>query len=758
MTDDTALPGPIDPATGQPDHTAEVATLGSWFRQNAVSLVLTAVAVGLVCVYLNPVGVAKVLVGLGLVIFLHELGHFLAAKWCDVHVKTFSIGFGPAVPFCSYRWGETTYMVGVVPLGGYVSMVGEGEGANDDDGEEDPRSFKNKSVGQRMLIISAGVVLNVVLGMAFFMAAYLHGVREKPATVAQVESGSAAWRAGIRTDTDIVRINGRLNPVFADIQPVVMSTVKGESVSLDLDHAGKRETLVVEPARDEGVYFPQLGVAPPSRLVLDSLRKRGVRPVQPGSPASEATPPFEPGDTVVGMTDPADRDEVTPLPADPRDTGKAQPDFNAYARRLVLLAGKPITFEVERAGGGKRERITVAPSFHVDLGARMRMEKVAAVRKGSPAEKAGVQAISAGDPAVAGDKIVAVGLPQAGGGREWLANGKRPVEAGPADPVRPLDPVKLPFEIDRWAFASPPPPSKVVTVVVLREVDHTEKRVALDLPFDDSFRFDNERVVNTNSPLPVPGLGLAYRVEASVDAVEPPAPGAPPAEGGLKPDDVIEAVQFQAVDPAGEVKKGPWNEIKSNQWASVDSALQGQSSPAVNLKVKRGDQVVELTVTARPDKTWPTTGNRGFYFQDDFRIVKAADAADALGLGVRRTVRFIRDTYLTLYAMARGRISPKTMSGPLTIASVSYRFAEEDFWQFLLFLGMISVNLAVVNFLPIPVLDGGHMVFLILEKVLGRPVPERMFAVAMYTGLFLILSLMVFVIFLDVKRLFFGWF
>ena len=89
---------------------------------------------------------------------------------------------------------------------------------------------------------------------------------------------------------------------------------------------------------------------------------------------------------------------------------------------------------------------------------------------------------------------------------------------------------------------------------------------------------------------------------------------------------------------------------------------------------------------------------------------------------------------------------------------MSYRFAGEDFWQFLLFLGMISVNLAVVNFLPIPVLDGGHMVFLILEKILGRPVPEKFAALAMYIGLGFILILMISVITLDVRRIFFGWF
>src|SRR5215213_6712130 len=180
---DIATPGPLDPNSGQPDHAAEVYNLKAWLRENRVSLIVTAIVVALVIVYLDPIDTLKVVIGLGLVIFIHELGHFAAAKWCDVHVKTFSIGFGPAVPFCSYKWGETTYMIGIIPLGGYVSMVGEGEsGENDEEVEEDPRSFKKKSIWQRMVIISAGVIMNVILGMACFVAAYLHGVQEKPAT------------------------------------------------------------------------------------------------------------------------------------------------------------------------------------------------------------------------------------------------------------------------------------------------------------------------------------------------------------------------------------------------------------------------------------------------------------------------------------------------------------------------------------------------------------------------------------------------
>ncbi len=71
---------------------------------------------------------SKVALGLGLVIFIHELGHFLAAKWCDVHVQTFSIGFGPPIfGVAAYRWGETLYKIGWLPLGGFVKMVGEGD-------------------------------------------------------------------------------------------------------------------------------------------------------------------------------------------------------------------------------------------------------------------------------------------------------------------------------------------------------------------------------------------------------------------------------------------------------------------------------------------------------------------------------------------------------------------------------------------------------------------------------------------------------
>jgi len=115
----------------------------------------------------------------------------------------------------------------------------------------------------------------------------------------------------------------------------------------------------------------------------------------------------------------------------------------------------------------------------------------------------------------------------------------------------------------------------------------------------------------------------------------------------------------------------------------------------------------------------------------------------------------VKVIYQNLYAMAFGRVSIFTMSGPLTIADVSYKIAGEDIWQFILFIGMINVNLAIINFLPIPMLDGGHMVFLIYEKIRGKPAPESVMLIALYIGLAAILLLMCFVLYLDISRMFF---
>jgi regulator of sigma E protease len=141
--------------------------------------------------------------------------------------------------------------------------------------------------------------------------------------------------------------------------------------------------------------------------------------------------------------------------------------------------------------------------------------------------------------------------------------------------------------------------------------------------------------------------------------------------------------------------------------------------------------------------------DRGFDLAQDKEDRKASNWGEASRWGMRKTVDSLLMVYRFLQRLAQDQISPKMLGGPVTIAKVAGRYAEEGFTSLLMFLTMLSANLAVVNFLPIPVLDGGHMVFLIYEGITGRPPSERVFVMLSYVGLAFILTLMLFVFGLD---------
>ena len=756
---------PADDQSVTPAEAPPPQTLAAWFRQNAVQLAVVAAVLGVVCYFLNPLDVLLAGFGLSLIVFIHELGHFAAAKLCDVHVKTFSIGFGPALPFCSFKYGETTYKLAMIPLGGFVAMVGEGDTEGDVvDAEdppvehpEDPRSFRNKPVWQRMVIISAGVIMNVLLGAVLFVVTYLHGVEEQPAVLAHVEPGSAAWRAGLHVGTEIKALNGREGLFFDDIKPTVQSTSKGEAIELVVNYRGEQRTVTVEPLKQEGAPYPMLGIGPPRTLTLRYFRRDDTPPYAVGSPAEAAKsadggPGLKPGDRIVAMSDPRDPSVVTPL--DPNWNGLPGEVFD-YEYRLARLAGKPVTFHVVRRTEGGPTTVTpvavsVPPGYRKDLGLRMQMGPVAAVRRGSPAERAGVRARqNDGSKELApGDQIASVELPEAGGKVTRFTADKIDAASPPTQTVRPLDPLRLPFELDQWAEHRPA--GAKVTVTVLRAVGHEERKpVPLELDWDDSYRYESSSYQSASTPVPVNGLGLAYHVQTVVADVAPNSP----ASAEVQPNDLVKEVRYKVRDHNGKETTGSWNEVSPHQWALVDHNLQRVAPHACDLKVVRQGQTVEVSLTAVDDTTWPLA-DRGLDLTPDTRIQKADGIAQALDMGAHRTVRMIKTIYQNLYAMVFGRVSVKVMAGPITLARASYLIAGEDVWHLLLLMAMISINLAVVNFLPIPVLDGGHMVFLGYEAVRGKPAPESVQAVLTYIGVGMVVCLMFFVIGLDIWRLF----
>src|SRR5262245_37453455 len=157
----------------------------------------------------------KVALGLGFVIFIHELGHFLLAKWNGVKVEKFSIGFGPTI--FGFRRGETEYVLAAIPLGGFVKMLGEGP-EDEQNKSTNPRAYPNKSVGARMAIISAGVIMNVFLGLACFVYSYGNGMDIVPAKIGAVTAASPAYKAGLSAGDEIVSIDDRRDISYTTLQ------------------------------------------------------------------------------------------------------------------------------------------------------------------------------------------------------------------------------------------------------------------------------------------------------------------------------------------------------------------------------------------------------------------------------------------------------------------------------------------------------------------------------------------------------------
>jgi regulator of sigma E protease len=191
-----------------------------------------------------------VLVLLGIMIMVHELGHYWAARLFDVRVETFSFGFGPRL--FGFRRGDTDFRVSLIFFGGYVKMQGEQPG---DQASEDPRSFLAKPRWQRLIIAAAGPFMNVVLAVVvltgLFMYKYPKPARaSEPGVVARVDPGSPAARAGIREGDRIVELEGRSNPSWEEIVLKEVASAR-RPLRLVIERDGQRIPLSITPELHE---------------------------------------------------------------------------------------------------------------------------------------------------------------------------------------------------------------------------------------------------------------------------------------------------------------------------------------------------------------------------------------------------------------------------------------------------------------------------------------------------------------------------
>jgi regulator of sigma E protease len=195
---------------------------------------------------------------LSLVVFFHELGHFLVARWCGVRILVFSIGFGPEIVGFNDRYG-TRWKIAAIPLGGYVKFFGDDNAASVPDTErlatmdeaEKSHSFVFQPVAKRAAIVVAGPVANFLLAIVIFAGIFMfYGKQSMTARVDTVQPDSAAAAAGFQPGDLVMAINGSAIGDFADMQRVVGDSA-GEPLDITVDRKGTQLVLKATPALKE---------------------------------------------------------------------------------------------------------------------------------------------------------------------------------------------------------------------------------------------------------------------------------------------------------------------------------------------------------------------------------------------------------------------------------------------------------------------------------------------------------------------------
>jgi regulator of sigma E protease len=637
-----------------------------------------------------------VALGLGLVIFFHELGHFAVAKWCGVLVERFSLGFGPIL--WSFKKGDTEYALSAVPFGGYVKMLGQDDmdpsQMTNEEIAEDSRSYTAKTVSQRMAIISAGVIMNIITGLLFFALAFRFGVETSPAVVGSVITGKPGWEHGIRPGDTITDINGRKISSFADI---MRGTTLSRGDLKILGHHPDGTTFEINLEPDRSGERRMIGIAPAISITVGEGGNKQKTTTKPGTTAAAAERNFEADDTIKKIGD---------------DNVESHSDLREI---LARRRSETLDFVVERKSG-TTATISVEPQKFFDLGIRADFDKISSVLTDSPAAKAGF---------LIGDRITSI-------------NG--------SDVGSKLDPFHLPDFLESLAGTE-------VTFVVKRFVEGSPEPEHKELKVTPSeVPAWIETPITPNTPLSIPSLGISYHLASSVLSVNE---GSPAEKAGVKKDDKLKSMRI-------ELKDILLQEVMGVSELTIPFDKEGQKNMAYALwQVQQlPGAKVHLTVAGREDKPYSMTAiptseehylpKRGILLLPESITLKGDTWGDAFTMATRHTASNALDIYLTLRSLFTGDLSIFNLRGPIGIAQVAFQVSKQGPSRLLLFLGFLSINLAVLNFLPIPVLDGGHMVFLIWECVTRKPPSEAVHKFAQACGLLIVVGLMITVIILDI--------
>ncbi len=593
-------------------------------------------------------------------VFIHELGHFLAAKWCGLHINAFSIGFKKA-------WGKTVngveYRIGWLPFGGYVDLP-QVDATGADIVDEDGNPLPPGKPSHRIITAVAGPLFNILFGLALGCIVWTCGAPEETPvldsiTVKKVEEGAPSYKAGLRTGDVITKVDGEtVNYTWKGF--INEFLVRAGEVSLTYQRDGKEQTISYQPEKNPKFAGSQL-----AKYSLPWFTPSIPAIVNPklASPAYKAG--VKAGDKVVEMN------------------GEKIADLIDLEKVLVPSKQQKFTMVVERNGD-----VVTIPEF---------------------------------DAAYSGQSVYMVGTSHSmeyllivenvkeNASKSGLKNGDRIVKLN-GEEIENHDAFELAL--------SQKEEKSMVSLVVERD----GKEIALD-----------KIQIAAKDSASESGFTVKYKLQLEVkELVE----GGAAQSAGVKAGDIITQVNGK--------------ELVS--YPQFTTAVKGSKGKEFKITVLRDGESKEIALASKQVKQYEF-GFKPNYMHYPTPVEQLVDVVknsyrtvSAIGVGLMNKAGFSkRKTSLEL----------SDLSGPVGIVkAIGNVVYYGSYLKGLGFIVLITFSLGILNLLPLPVLDGGHIVMALIQMVIRRPLPGKLINPLMNAFAMLLISFMLYVTVFDVMRVF----
>lgn len=717
-----------------------------------------------------------VIVAFGLIIFFHELGHFLAARWAGIRVTAFALGFGPAA--FSWRKGlgfrrgssereyhdrvsasaegvattepsrqtrhslsPTEYRLNYLPFGGYVKMLGQDD-MNPGYVSTARDSYQSCKPWKRMVVISAGVIANLIIAATLFIIVFSVGLPTEPAKVGSIAPGSAASKAvatnaaalgvttpGLQPGDVILTIGAKPATSFQDLVLASAMARKGTPIDLTVERAGLSSPLSfsMTPETSPISGMLELGIGP-----AYSTRVREFEPTERNLAIWKANTKqagltgVEPGMRLASLG--ASPDSLTPVES-----------AQDIARAIREADGAPITLAFTDTGMRHMQYVTIRP----------RGELEQADLDPDPMSVRVFEHIAGLAPIM----IVAPNPPE--------------------PPKQGLEPGDLFARLGAAEYPSVPQGiaeirahrNRIIPVVVERtDGSGNAGRVSLSPRVTKAgtigFTLGDTRETSALVALPPPRV---RPLNSAQDGFATPPAAATIARPGTR----ILAVNGSPVSDFDAVRDAIVRAARAALPTQAGSPsprvteIQLTISPSLETETSAPAPTETVTLALGPDDvariaalSWKPRFAIGDFFEMEETVLKADNPLHAVRMGVAETHRWMMMTYATFVRLFEGSVKVEHLKGPVGIAHIGTVVASQGTLRLLFFLALVSVNLAVVNFLPLPIVDGGQFLFLVFEQIRGKPVPIPIQNLATLAGLALIGCMFLIVTFNDIRGLF----